>query len=55
MIEELLEISKMLFDKVDEASYAKISLDMQIALEHMSFEILRMTQDLKNVYERVGV
>ncbi len=54
MIEELIEMSKELMGKFDTASYSNVSLDMQCTLERMSWEMMRMTTDLRNVFERFG-
>lgn len=54
MIDELLELSKGLFDKLDRASYARVNVDLQIALERASWEVLRMMTDLKETHERYG-
>jgi hypothetical protein len=54
MIDELIEMSKALMTKFDDASYANVCLDMQCALERMSWEMMRLTTDLRNVSERFG-
>ena len=54
MIEELIDLSKILMDKLDSASHKNICVDMQIILERMSWEVLRMKTDLENSYERFG-